>query len=118
VFDSVSLYPAANVAKAAALGLLNPWPFREDLLGLLRDLRPAFIRLPGGCYVEGDWMRNAFRWKPSVGANEARPGHYNGVWGYWSTDGMGIFELMQLAQELSAEAVWVVNNGVAHGDSE
>lgn len=37
-----------------------------------------FLRFPGGCYVEGDWLRNAFRWKNSVGPVEARPGHFNG----------------------------------------
>lgn len=40
------------------------------------------MRFPGGCYVEGDWMRNAFRWKDSVGPNEERPGHMNGGWGH------------------------------------
>ena len=41
-----------------------------------------------------------------------------GVWGYWSTDGLGLFEYMQLAEELKTEPVWVINNGVAHADSE
>ena len=41
-----------------------------------------------------------------------------GVWGYWSTDGLGLFEYMQLAEELNTEPVWVINNGVAHADSE
>ena len=155
VVDSVSLFPSANADKGAALGHVNPWPFRPDLLAMLKALRPAFVRLPGGCYVEGDWMRNAFRWKPALGPNEGRPGHMNGVWGcavsppsgtvvlcmlrpsarpcsvilplpllpldfcrYWSTDGLGLFEYMVLAEELKAEPVWVVNNGVAHGDSE
>ena len=46
-----------------------------------------FLRFPGGCYVEGVTMRNAFLWKPSVGPLEERPGHWNGPWEYWSTDG-------------------------------
>ena len=46
-----------------------------------------FLRFPGGCYVEGVNMRNAFFWKPSVGPLEERPGHWNGPWEYWSTDG-------------------------------
>lgn len=72
VLDSVSLFPLANAKKAADLGLRNPWPFRQDLLQALKDLAPAFVRLPGGCYVEGDRMANAFRWKPAVGGNEVR----------------------------------------------
>lgn len=112
--DMVSMFPTENVRKGS--GHLNPWPFRQDLLEALRDLRPGFLRFPGGCYVEGDWLRNAFRWKHSVGRIEERPGHYN-LWGYWSTDGLGLFEYMLLAEELGAEPVWVINNGVAHGDS-
>ena len=118
VLDSVSLFPRASLDKAASLGHMNPWPFRADLLQMLKDLRPAFLRVPGGCYVEGDVMRNAFRWKAALGPNEARAGHMNGVWGYWSSDGLGLFEYMLLAEELGAEPIWVVNNGVAHGDSE
>jgi hypothetical protein len=29
---------------------------------------PRFLRFPGGCYVEGDKLANAFRWKPATGA--------------------------------------------------
>lgn len=46
------------------------------------------------------------------------PNPVAGVWGYWSTDGLGVFEYMLLAEELRTEPVWVINNGVAHGDSE
>jgi len=114
--DSVSLFPTSNVIRAQNKGMMNPWPFRLDLLQALKDLNPGFIRFPGGCYVEGDLMRNAFKWKSALGLNEQRPGHYN-LWGYWSTDGLGLFEYMLLAEELGAEPVWVVNSGVAHGDS-
>jgi len=38
------------------------------------------MRFPGGCYIEGDWLRNAFRWKDSIGGWEERPGHLNGEW--------------------------------------
>ena len=78
VIDSVSLFPTENVRQGQ--GMMNPWPFRQDLLQAMKDLHPAFMRFPGGCYIEGDWMRNSFRWKESVGANEARPGHMNGGW--------------------------------------
>lgn len=44
--------------------------------------------MPGGCYVEGVSLQDAYWWKPSVGPIEDRPGHYNGPWRYWSTDGM------------------------------
>ncbi len=50
-----------------------------------------FLRFPGGCYVEGVVMANGFFWKPSVGPIEERPGHWNGPWEYWSTDGTFCF---------------------------
>lgn len=43
--------------------------------------------MPGGCYVEGVSLDDAYFWKPSVGPIQDRPGHYNGPWHYWSTDG-------------------------------
>ncbi len=46
-----------------------------------------FVRMPGGCYVEGVRLDTAAWWKPSVGPFWERPGHYNSVWNYWSTDG-------------------------------
>lgn len=50
----------------------------------------------GGCYVEGKWLRNAFRWKETIGAWENRPGHFGDVWGYWTDDGFGFFEGLQV----------------------
>jgi len=42
-------------------------------------------------------MRNAFRWKDSVGAWQERPGHFGDVWGYWTDDGFGYFEGLQVS---------------------
>lgn len=67
--------------------------------------------------MEGDWLRNRFNWKTALGPNEGRPGHYD-LWGYWSDDGLGVFEYMVLVEELGTEPVWVINNGVAHADSK
>lgn len=50
----------------------------------------------GGCFVEGEWLGNAFRWKETVGAWEERPGHYGDVWKYWTDDGLGHFEFFQV----------------------
>ena len=55
-----------------------------------------FIRLPGGCYVEGTRMSNAYLWKPSVGPLHQRPGHWNGQWQYWSTDGTHLVRLQHV----------------------
>lgn len=55
-----------------------------------------FLRFPGGCYVEGTLLSNAFYWKPSVGPIQQRPGHWNGMWQYWSTDG-ALLRLLSIA---------------------
>ncbi|KAH9608709.1 hypothetical protein KSS87_013904 [Heliosperma pusillum] len=85
--------------------------FRKDLAEMLVNLKPRFLRFPGGCYVEGNILANAFRWKETVGPWEERPGHRGDVWNYWSDDGLGYLEYLQLAEDLGAEPVWVINNG-------
>ncbi|XP_061356004.1 alpha-L-arabinofuranosidase 1-like [Gastrolobium bilobum] len=90
--------------------------FRSELAQMLADLKPRFIRFPGGCFVEGEWLRNAFRWKESIGPWEKRPGHFGDVWMYWTDDGLGYFEFLQLAEDLGALPIWVFNNGVSHND--
>ena len=57
------------------------------------------------------------RWKETVGPIWSRPGHPNANWGYWSTDGLGLFEFMELAGLLGAEPVWVMNVGISHTES-
>ena len=54
----------------------------------------------GGCFVEGEWLRNAFRWKASVGPWEERPGHFGDVWMYWTDDGLGYYEFLQVSASL------------------
>ncbi|CAK9170046.1 unnamed protein product [Ilex paraguariensis] len=70
----------------------------------------------GGCFVEGEWLRNAFRWKETIGPWEQRPGHFGDVWMYWTDDGLGYFEFLQLAEDLGALPIWVFNNGISHTD--
>ncbi|KAK9803718.1 hypothetical protein WJX73_006123 [Symbiochloris irregularis] len=110
--DSVSLFPGENIVE----GLINPWPFRPDLVEALKGLEPKFLRVPGGCVVEGNILKEAFHWKKSIGPNDIRPGHWD-LWGYWNTDGLGMFEYLLLAEELDAVPVWVANNGVSHQES-
>ena len=51
------------------------------------QLRPGFVRTPGGSYLLG------YDWRRTVGPAAARPGHFNAAWGYWVTDGLGFFEV-------------------------
>ncbi|KAM0953955.1 putative non-reducing end alpha-L-arabinofuranosidase [Dioscorea sansibarensis] len=106
-FDQVSLMP---------LDTYKEHGFRKELVSMLADLKPRFIRFPGGSYVEGEWLRNAFRWRETVGPWEERPGHFGDVWKYWTDDGLGYYEFLQLAEDLGASPVWVINNGISHND--
>ncbi|XP_061360541.1 alpha-L-arabinofuranosidase 1-like [Gastrolobium bilobum] len=85
--------------------------FRKDLFQMVAELKPRFLRFPGGCFVQGLYSRNAFRWKDTIGPWEHRPGHFGDNWGYWTDDGLGYFEGLQLAEDLNALPVWVFNSG-------
>ncbi|CAO2141290.1 unnamed protein product [Urochloa humidicola] len=106
-FDQISLMPADTYMGHG---------FRTDLTSMLSDLKPRFLRFPGGCFVEGEWLRNAFRWRESIGPWEERPGHFGDVWHYWTDDGLGYYEYLQLSEDLGAAPVWVFNNGISHHD--
>ena len=104
--DVVSLFPEETYQGHAC---------RTDLAQMLKDMQPAFVRFPGGCYVEGDELANAFRWKRTIGDVAERPGHWN-LWGYRSNDGLGYLEYLQLCEDLGTEPLFVINCGMAHKD--
>ncbi|XP_008240613.1 PREDICTED: alpha-L-arabinofuranosidase 1-like isoform X2 [Prunus mume] len=106
-FDQVSVMP---------LDTYKGHGFRKDLAEILEDLKPQFMRFPGGTFVEGEWLRNAFRWKETIGPWEERPGHFADVWMYWTDDGLGYFEFLQLAEDLGTLPIWVFNNGISRND--
>ncbi len=103
--DVVSLFPRKTFKD-------RPNGMRQDLGQLLADLRPGFLRFPGGCVVEGCTLYNRFRWKDSIGDISQRKGDFN-LWGYYSTYGLGFHEYLQLAEDLGAEAMYVVNVGMS-----
>ena len=104
-FDFVSLFPAKTFKK-------RPNGMRADLAQYLADLKPSFIRWPGGCFVEGINIESAPNWKRSLGKIETRPGTYS-PWGYWSSDGFGYHEFLQFCEDLGADALYVFNVGVS-----
>jgi alpha-L-arabinofuranosidase len=103
--DFVSLFPQKTFKN-------RPNGMRADLAGYLADLKPAFIRWPGGCFVEGINIESAPNWRRSVGAVEKRVGTYS-PWGYWSTDGFGYHEFLQFCEDINASAFYVFNAGVS-----
>lgn len=101
------------------LGLVSLFPptwndqtngFRKDLMQMLVDLDPKFLRLPGGNYVEGDTIETRFDWKKTIGPIEQRPGHPC-PWGYRSSDGLGLLEYLEWCEDMKAEPVLAVYAG-------
>ncbi len=85
--------------------------FRKDLLEALADLKPKFMRFPGGCASEGtDYWGQVF-WKNSIGPVEERIGFRN-HWGYWTSQHIGFYDYLVMAEALGATALPVLNNGV------
>ena len=106
--DVVSLFPPTFRNRENGL--------RPDLAQMLYEMHPRFMRFPGGCFVEGQISpENAFRWERTIGPIEERPGHWNVNWGYRTTDGIGFHEYLQMAEDLGAKPLYVVNVGLWHG---
>ena len=102
-FQQVSLFPPTFNHRANGL--------RPDLMQLLADMNPKFLRFPGGCYLEGRSVENRFNWKKTIGPVEERPGHMNDFWGYWSTDGLGLLEFLEWCEDLKMQPVLAVYAG-------
>lgn len=96
--DWVSLFPPTYKDRPNGL--------RIDLAKYLEELKPNFVRYPGGCYVEGLSFESAPDWRNMVRPPEERPG----MWGYWkyrSTDGFGYHEFLQFCEDIGADAMYV-----------
>jgi len=104
--DMVSLFPK-HTWKGRSNGL------RPDLAEMLAGIKPSFVRFPGGCWVEGDTMNLAYRWKQTIGAPPERRTQYN-IWQYHATHGLGYHEYLQMCEDLRAEPLFVINCGMSH----
>jgi alpha-L-arabinofuranosidase len=85
---------------------------RPDLMRLLGDMKPAFLRFPGGNYLEGNTIAERFDWKKTLGPLEDRPGHPC-PWGYRSSDGVGLLEFLEWCEDLEMEPLLGVFAGYA-----
>jgi len=111
-FNLVSLFPPVFMERTgSALGGRPVTGFRSDIMQLLDDMCPAFLRFPGGNYVEGLNFENRFNWKAMIGPWEDRPGHMS-PWGYRSSDGLGLLEFLEWCEELNMEPVLGVYAGL------
>ena len=103
--DVISLFPEKTF-KHRANGL------RADLAQALADVKPKFIRFPGGCLVHGDGLGNMYRWKNTIGPIEQRIEQKN-LWGYHQTGGLGYFEYFQFCEDIGAKPLPVLPAAVS-----
>ncbi len=109
----VSLFPPVyNERTGSTLGQRPVTGFRPDLMKLLADMKPAFLRFPGGNFVEGPNLNDRYNFKTTIGAWESRPGH-GGSWGYRVSDGLGLLEFLEWCEELKMEPVLAVWAGLS-----
>ena len=87
---------------------------RPDIMEWLAAMKPQFLRLPGGNYLEGNAFNQRFNWKETIGPVERRPGHPS-PWGYWSTDGLGLLEFAEWCEDLDMEPLLGVFAGYCLG---
>ncbi|WP_367772471.1 alpha-L-arabinofuranosidase C-terminal domain-containing protein [Flavobacterium sp. WC2421] len=95
---------------------------RKDIVQLLYDMKPGFLRFPGGCIVEGRTLAQRYQWKKTVGDVEKRETLIN-RWNtefehkpapdYFQTFGLGFFEYFQLAEDLGAQPLPILSCGMA-----
>ena len=113
--DMVSLFPEDTWKK-------RPGGMRADMVQLLADMKPGFIRFPGGCIVEGFDLNQRYQWKKTIGPVEERQLIIN-RWNfefpqrpapdYFQTFGLGFFEYFQLAEDIGASPLPILNCGMA-----
>jgi alpha-L-arabinofuranosidase len=113
--DMISLFPT-DTWKGRKGGL------RADMVQILADMKPGFIRFPGGCIVEGHDLSVRYQWKKTIGAIEDRKLIIN-RWNYemahrpapdyFQTFGLGFFEYFQMAEDIGASPLPILNCGMA-----
>ncbi|MBN2162297.1 MAG: hypothetical protein JXR25_01260 [Pontiellaceae bacterium] len=111
--DETQLVLEAGEKRTIWLSLVSVFPptwndrpngLRKDLMQLLVDLKPKFLRFPGGNYLEGNTLEERFKWWETLGDLTERPGHPC-PWGYRSCDGMGLHEFLLWTEDMGAEPV-------------
>lgn len=113
--DMISLFPE-DTWKGRKNGL------RRDLVQMLADMKPGFLRFPGGCIVEGYDLSQRYQWKNTIGPVDQRVVNIN-RWNfefshrptpdYYQSYGLGFYEYFLLAEDLGAEPLPILNCGMA-----
>lgn len=120
--DSSSLIILARSKGKLAIDMVSLFPqktfnnrsngLRADLAKTIANLKPKFMRFPGGCLVHGDGLGNMYRWKNTIGPVEQRIEQRN-IWNYHQTVGLGYFEFFQFCEDIGAKPLPVVPAAVS-----
>lgn len=113
--DMISLFPEHTWKN-------RPGGLRADLVQKLADIKPGFLRFPGGCIVEGRELNNRYQWKKTIGAVDKRENIIN-RWNtefkhrpapdYYQTFGLGFMEYFMTAEDIGASPLPILNCGMA-----
>lgn len=103
--DEVSLFPHKTF-KGEKNGL------RADLAQAIADLKPKFVRFPGGCLVHGDGLANIYRWKKTIGPVEFREQDRN-IWVYHQSFGLGFYEYFRFCEDIGAKPLPILAAAVS-----
>src|SRR5690554_1074395 len=102
--DMISLFP-----QKTFMGRKNG--LRADLAQAIADIKPSFVRFPGGCVAHGNGIDNIYHWKNTIGPLEERQPQRN-IWNYHQSMGLGYFEYFQFCSDIGAEPIPIVAAGV------
>ncbi|NEA98922.1 alpha-L-arabinofuranosidase C-terminal domain-containing protein [Streptomyces sp. SID13726] len=98
--DLISLFPQHTFRG-------RPGGLRADLAQAIADLRPKFVRFPGGCLAHGQGLGNMYRWSETIGPLHERRQQFN-IWHYHQSMGLGYFEYFQFCEDIGAKPLPVV----------
>ena len=106
--DMISLFP-----EDTFLGRRNG--MRRDIADMLAEMKPAFVRFPGGCLTHIGSLNasdrcSIYRWKNTVGPLESRPSRRNPC-NYNQSLGLGFYEYFQFCEDIGAEPLPVMAAG-------
>ena len=113
--DMISLFPEDTWKN-------RPGGMRADMIQMLADMKPGFVRFPGGCIVEGHDLDQRYQWKKTIGPVEDRQlviNRWNFEFGhrpapdYFQSFGLGFLEYFQLCEDIGAEPLPILNCGMA-----
>jgi len=115
----ITLDGAANAGRTFYFNLVSVLPdtfegyengLRKDIAQAFDDIRPKFLRFPGGNNIEGYSVAQRWNWRTAIGPLSQRPGRV-GDWNYYNTQGLGLMEYLEWTEAMNMERVLAVYSG-------